>query len=191
MNKEYWDDYYKKTNIIRKPSDFAVFCYNNYISNGIGEQSLIDIGCGNFRDSLYFIENGIMTYSIDQTEQNIDGQSVFFYQSNIEDFDIMSVDHYYMRWLIQAINEEEESNLLNWLKKSCEKGSHIYIECRSEKDLNIVGDNHYRRLINTKTLSSKIEDIGFEILYLEESRGFSKVNDDDPLLIRLVAIKNN
>ena len=188
MNREYWDNFYKKQKTIKEPSDFAVFCYQNYIKDK-KEQSLIDIGCGNFRDSIYFIKNGIMTYSLDQIDLDIVDKSIFYFHSLIEDFDIMSVDHYYMRWLIHAIDELEEIKLFNWLEKSCQKNSYIYIECRSDKDMNIIGDNHYRRTINIDELSQKIKHIGFEILYLEENRGFSKIGEDDPLLIRLVSVK--
>lgn len=49
-NKEYWVGYYKKYPNPAEPSTFAKFC-TEYIQEG---KKLIELGCGNGRDSVYF-----------------------------------------------------------------------------------------------------------------------------------------
>ena len=63
MDKSYWESYYTK---IQKPFDsstFAKFVLNKMTPN----QTIIDLGCGNGRDSIYFAENKIRTLGIDQS----------------------------------------------------------------------------------------------------------------------------
>ena len=63
MDKSYWESYYTK---IQKPFDsstFAKFVLNKMTPN----QTIIDLGCGNGRDSIYFSENKIRTLGVDQS----------------------------------------------------------------------------------------------------------------------------
>ena len=48
--------------------------------------------------------------------------------------------------------------------------------------------DHYRRFINKKDLFNQFNK-NFEILYLNESKGFSKFKKEDPCLIRMIAKK--
>jgi len=187
MNKEYWQRVYRENHYMDTPSSFASFCYLNQMKeNG----SIIDIGCGNFRDSIYFINHNIQTISVDQVKVDLPSNRINYIESDIKNLNVIKCKYYYMRWLLQAIDDEEEKYLFYWLEKSCLNNSIILIECRSDKDDNIMGDKHHRRLINKDNLKNKIESMDFKMTYLDENRGFSKVGDDDPLLIRLVAIKN-
>ena len=50
MDNVHWDKYYTKTATSFSPSDFALSMIKNLKVNS----TLIDIGCGNGRDSLFF-----------------------------------------------------------------------------------------------------------------------------------------
>ena len=47
--------------------------------------------------------------------------------------------------------------------------------------------DHYRRFINKNELIKNLKK-NFKILYLKESKGFSKFKNEDPCLIRIIAI---
>ena len=51
----YWNGIYKNNTITLKESSFAQFCMQYLEKN----YSLLDIGCGNGRDSIFFASNGI------------------------------------------------------------------------------------------------------------------------------------
>jgi cyclopropane fatty-acyl-phospholipid synthase-like methyltransferase len=61
----YWDEFYSlEHNEIKEPSKFAEFIFNNFLLNK-SKASLIEFGCGNGRDSLYFNAKGIDVVAID------------------------------------------------------------------------------------------------------------------------------
>ena len=64
----YWNNYYKK-NILHntKPSNFSKFCYNKFIKNG-RKKNILDIGCGNGRDAIFFFKKGLKVACIDKSD---------------------------------------------------------------------------------------------------------------------------
>jgi hypothetical protein len=181
-----------------QPSNFAVFCKTNYITADVGW--LIDIGCGNFRDTHYFQESKIPVISLDQIEysDNVKSKAKYYIKSNVSNLvgaarqfpiNCVLLKHYYMRWLLHSLSYFEEIKLFDWIGLTAKQHSYLYIECRSDKDSEIKDTSHYRRLINSAELIDMVESIGFDIKFFTEDRGFSKLGADDPLLIRLVAQK--
>ena len=52
-NIKHWNKFYSKKKQPIKPSNFAKFLYKKFLIKGKGKK-LIDIGCGNGRDSFFF-----------------------------------------------------------------------------------------------------------------------------------------
>lgn len=50
-------------------------------------------------------------------------------------------------------------------------------------------DNHYRRFIVLDELTGALERCGFRVEYAKESTGFAPYGNDDPPVIRVVAVK--
>ena len=68
MNKEYWEIYYSKHREPNKPSSFALFCVN-YVKAGC---TLIELGCGNGRDSIFFSrEVDLSVIAVDQCQEEL------------------------------------------------------------------------------------------------------------------------
>lgn len=68
MDKHYWRDYYASHRFNAKPSLFAQHILRTYLSDC---RSLLELGCGNGRDSMYFATNGIAVTAIDQVQEEI------------------------------------------------------------------------------------------------------------------------
>jgi len=64
-NDFYWNKFYKKFNLA-KPSSFAEFVYKK-IKIKKNLLSIIDIGCGNGRDTLFFLKKGFLTVGLDKS----------------------------------------------------------------------------------------------------------------------------
>ncbi|EEO25453.1 adenylyl-sulfate kinase [Helicobacter winghamensis] len=67
-DKGYWHQFYANHMQIGQESYFAKFCMK-YFKSG---QSLIELGCGNGRDSLYFAKNGLDVLGVDQCDNVIE-----------------------------------------------------------------------------------------------------------------------
>jgi len=208
-NKDFWNVFYKKKLAVSKPSNFAVFVkkfLKNYSS------TIIDVGCGNGRDLFYFKKNKFDIMGIDLSKNAVslikkglkntkDKKKIihsdfarFDYKKNVKKkFSI------YSRFTWHTINERSEVALLKKISK-IPNLEYIFIETRSDKDelcgvgkkisKNEFVTDHYRRFINKNNLVKKIKK-SFKIIYLKESKGFSKFKKEDPCLIRLIAIRKS
>lgn len=198
MNITYWANYYDIHNNPFTPSDFAKFAMA-YVSKG---DTLVDLGCGNGRDSMFFASQGINTIGVDQCSNivgslnNMNYNNASFISDNFADpvESYYKATHAYSRFSLHSISEEDADSVIQLVKENTSKM--FFIEVRSDKD-SLVGvkTDHYRRFVNFESLLSKLLSSGFNIRYAELSRGFSKYdskfnvdyNESDPMLIRIVA----
>ena len=202
----YWNDFYKNgIKDIQQPSNFAKFVLP-YVK---AETKLMDIGCGNGRDSLYFAANGVQVTGVDASEtainqlQNYDIENGLFVCDDFVTCKALyqvQYDYFYSRWTIHAISERQEDELLHNVADSLKTGGLFFVEVRSTKDelygkgeevaINaFVYNDHFRRFIDRQVFLEKLEKLNFEIVYAEEKNGFSKTKESDPTLIRIIAKK--
>lgn len=201
MDLNHWNNYYKKNNYFEN-SEFAEFV-NSFITY---EESLIDVGCGNGRDSLYFIKNNLEVLGIDFSEIAIDELKK---KNNSENFQVVNIsniqnemkdknfDICYCRFLLHAIDEDSEDNLLAWTKNNISSLLCIETRITDPKNLN-PKQSHFRRFFKEEVILKKLKKLNFEILYSEKSYEFSKYKNNyqvqdlnnDPLLLRIISKVN-
>lgn len=176
MNKGYWQRFYK-TKRVSTPSLFAKFC----LPRIKGNISLVDLGCGNGRDSLYFEKHGFLVDGVDESSNvKDDGGTTFFHRGKIENY----IKKYspssvvYCRFLFHAVGETVEDRILDWAHGI------LCAEMRSDKG---TFKGHKRRLINGKKFLNKLIQRGYEILYYDEGTGFAPFGKEDPVIIRVIA----
>lgn len=175
----------------KEPSSFASICLP-YLKKG---DKLLDICCGNGRDSVYFKNQGLDVYSFDIN--GID-EPVTFKAVNLLDrrlnftYGYLQFNAVYCRFVLHAIPEELEDYVLVNANNVLLKDGLLFIEVRSDKGVisNKI-NTHYRRLINREVLKQKLENLNFSCLSVEEKQGLSIHNNEDPVLIRIVAKKIN
>ena len=115
----YWDTYYKNNRKI-KESSFARFVIKKIDKNS----EIIDIGCGNGRDSFFFSKNDLKVTAIDISKNAIKNNSLKS-SKNLKflKFDIgkntmsKKFDFIYCRFFVHAINEKNENKLITLIKK--------------------------------------------------------------------------
>jgi len=205
MNKEYWEIYYSKHREPNKPSSFALFCVN-YVKAGC---TLIELGCGNGRDSIFFSrEVDLSVIAVDQCQEELSFLEKNYKMENLtfrfDDFtrlkkEIYKLDYVYSRFTLHAIEEVEEDRTLSWSYNNLKNGGKLMLELRSVKDelcgqgQNIGGNayisDHYRRFAEYDKLLDKLLTLGFDIEYSIEDKGLAVHNDEDPVIIRIIAKK--
>lgn len=206
MDYQYWNDYYTKELAPKKPSQFAMDIMK-YLEK---DKKMVELGCGNGRDSVFFSENGIDVLAIDQSDKSIDLLKSSCKNDKIEfiadDFIRTSIlnnetfDYVYSRFTIHSILEEEEDILIKKVYNSLKPKGLFFIEVRSIKDdiygLGLkVGRNtyiyneHRRRFIVMQELVEKLKSLGFNIVFEKESNNYAVYKDQNPIIIRVIARK--
>lgn len=165
-NKEYWSDY---GDAPMEPSSFAYFC-RGFMRPG---NVIIDMGCGNGRDTLYFRREGMIVMPVDYAIRDIDG---FVKKDFGNPIFLPRADYVYCRFLFHAIPEDMEERILR-----ASRGCGLMIEARSDKGV-VPDDSHYRRLINAGKLRGKLEDV----IYMVEQNNLAVYKDENPVIIRIV-----
>ncbi len=175
--EHFWQQYYSgeihgDNELVNQPSPFA-----EEVSATIkgSRCSLLEIGCGNGRDSCFFASNDVVVVATDICEAAIkltasrlpkDCKALVASAKNLPDD--MSVDYAYARFVLHALTEEEEYDLFIWLKSHVKKK--IFIETRSVNDprygkgekvgKNAYVDTHYRRFMSCADLQAAANRAG-------------------------------
>lgn len=209
MNKNYWDKFYANQRGDNEPSLFAQYVLKNYFSDD--NCKLIELGCGNGRDSIYFSKNGVDVLAVDQVEAEVDFLNSQF--SEIKNLKFISADFtklgierlfdvIYSRFTIHSINLKEQIRVLNWAYSQLNENGLFCIEVRgqrnelfklgkkvlSEDDAYIYND-HYRRFNDFDVFCKDLSSLGFTIEYSAESKGFSPYKGTNETFIRVIARK--
>lgn len=188
---DYWKDFYsKRVRIITSaPSLFAQFCLPYMKRDG----ELLDVCCGNGRDSNYFKLNGVNVSSFDI----ISMEPVFFKYKELNLLDKnpgfgyeKKFDYVYCRFTLHSVPEDLEDYILQNSYTVLNDNGLLLIEARSDKGVLHAGiNNHYRRLINFDRLKKKLITLGFNVDYELEGINLSVYNGENPVLIRFIARK--
>ena len=208
-DKEYWDEYYATHS---KPNDASTFA--EFVLDRLEEgKTLIELGCGNGRDSLFFSKNGLNVVAVDQVDSEIKFLNENYASENITfvagDFTNLATseedlikntqfDYIYSRFTFHSINEAKEDRTLDWISNHLDGGLFL-LEARSLNDpMFKKGDalsdtenftTHYRRYMDLDKFTDKLEDLGFEILFEIEDKDLAPYKDDNPYVIRIIAKK--
>lgn len=192
----YWDNFYQNESPPSSPSSFGEYIIP-YIKGTY--KTLLDIGCGNGRDSLFFKNNGFDVISIDSSKSpNFLGDSDKFYKVDINNINF-KVDIYYARFFIHAIKENTLDSFIENLYKLMSKKSKFIFETRSTKGItnlekketnfkSSIGEKHFRMLYSIDYLRNKFEE-KFKIDHLIETNNVAKYKNDNPYVIRGIITK--
>ncbi len=200
----YWERYYNEHRDPTHCSPFASFVLP-FLKEG---KKIVELGCGNGRDSIFFAKENINVLAVDQCKEELDYLNSKFEAVNHLKFmdgdmtnlpPIPDVQYLYSRFTIHAIDQEAEKRLIEWSAENLNKNGLFFIEVRSVKDElcgkgEALGNNayftdHYRRFIVQAELEQSLTKSGFDILYSLESNGLAVYKTEDPVVIRLIAQK--
>ncbi len=203
---QYWNKFYENKPEIEKPSLFAQMVGEQLVKS----RTILDLGCGNARDSKYFLSLGMNVTAVDASDKVIAMLKAECKEDNIcfvcDDFVGSAVlysgqyDYCYSRFSLHAINEQQENEVIKNVYKVLKKGGKFFVEVRSIHDdlygkgENIernayIHDGHYRRFIVKEELEEKMVKAGFDVEYSCESDGFAPFKDSDPFVIRMILKK--
>lgn len=205
MEKSYWDRFYSNPDEnITGGSHFAQF-----IGNRIMEKSkILDLGCGNARDSIYLSSKGHEVTAVDTSIstqkigslKTVNGDVIDFLKTTTSKYDII-----YLRWFLHALPIQIQHDVIELASNVLSSNGQICIENRSINDDILIKNSIYSEEDGSYTTSHKrwptaIEDLekmlknnNMKIELSEVSRGFSPSGsrdyNKDPMLNRVIARK--
>lgn len=192
LNKklDHWLSFYKMQHVL-SPSFFAqwvTFNYDKIFPKDLfyKKLKLLDWCCGNGRDS-YYLANIFDVCGIDFATTPRKTENTNFININVKAFMQQSVcdfDVVYSRFSLHTVEESIENMLLDWCN------SFLFVEARSDQGFSELTHDHYRRLCNYNHFLNKLKEHNFQILYKTESRGLARFEDEDPIIIRVLAISS-
>jgi tellurite methyltransferase len=197
MDREYWERYYANGQCEVIPSLFAKHVREHVIGKdrrNIGHFGLIELGCGNGRDALYFAHEGLKVCAVDQCQEVIeslaqrtsDVENITFQCADFSRLENTAYDIVYSRFTLHSISAYQQEQALTWAFRNLVPGGYLCIEARGqknelygkgkpveeEKDA-YIWDNHYRRFLHFEELCQNLVDLGFIILESAEKQGFA------------------
>jgi tellurite methyltransferase len=200
----YWNDYYSNHDVPAIPSNFAESILK-YVNK---DKSLIELGCGNGRDSFFFARNHVHTVALDLSAAAIEHNSSFGHENvafEIADFTALSKDQFsnvgniYSRFTLHSIDHASYLRTLNWSADNLSSGGLLFLEARTINDPlcgqgDKVGEGeyvttHYRRFVEIKDVMKELMERGFELEHSSENFTDSWYKDDHAAVYRIVARK--
>ena len=199
-----WRAYYSGTTQVFHASPFA----ESVLPLLRPGAALLDLGCGNGRDSVYFYRSGMTVTALDSNEEaiallrrNEPGVRAVCQSALTSDvFAEESFDAVYTRFFIHTLTEPEEAEVLRRCHTALRPGGRLYVETRTDEDElcgvgERISDNewleegHYRRFLRPGEFRAAVERAGFRIAEFRKSRGLAPFDDQDPVILRVTAEK--
>lgn len=176
----YWKNFYKTYSNL-EPSSFCKFVYNYFKDDTF---KILDVGCGNGKDS-YYLSNKHLVTGIDISTLPKDIENCKFIVGDMINIDKSDFNLIYSRFTFHSISDELQEQLVQSIKPN----TYLCIETRSDKGINtyrVHGDTHYRNLTNIDKLKELLKKYNFEILFIEESDNFAIYKEENPICIRVI-----
>lgn len=207
--KTYWDNYYHSQSRSRRPapSQFATF-----VQGELSEpHAIIDVGCGNGRDTMFFSSYENAALGIDGSAAAVENGQ-FAAEANELPAKFVSIDVnqketlfaainggradglpllIYARFFIHAIDDAAQAVFLDTCRDVCLRSDKLAFEFRTvrDKSLEKVTDSHYRRFVQPSAFLAELERRDFSIDYFVEGFGFAKYKSDDAYVARFLCSK--
>ena len=210
MDRKYWEKYYSKhgnDDGINHQSSFSEFCLEKFFYDR--KLTIIELGSGNGRDSIYFASHNHKIIAVDQSSAAVDVMRLNIQDNRNYDLHVVTqdflkydfsshdpIDVFYSRFTLHAINKHEEDILLPRIHNHLRAGGLFCVEARTTKDPlygvgKDCGDNafrtdHYRRFIDPTIFLKTMLSLGCDLLFFIEENDLSVYNDDNPVLLRAI-----
>lgn len=214
-HKLFWDKMYTTRKVSLHASSFSQFLLQE---RKLRVKTLVDIGCGNGKDTFAFWRAGINAHGIDASERGIEeaqriaqlttrpnktkmpaGNFKVVDVANLEALKpYQTMDAVYARFFLHSIPKATQDVFLEFLG-GLKEGAQVFLEFRTDKDPMFERSekisetegttDHYRRFINVQELWRLLKTKGIEVEYALEAKNLSIQGTDNPFLGRILGKK--
>ena len=196
-NKAYWSNFYSNSKELPfEPSNFSMYALH-FLQSQLKKNSqkhILDLGCGNGRDSYFFSSKGYKVTGIDPSSQ-IETDKFQFIQKNVFELELKGFDIYYLRFVIHTLIESDCDQLFAKFAL-LPPAALIMFETRSTKNItneekletcfrSPIGLEHFRMLYSKKYINKKISE-NFTILESSDCSDVAVFKSENPFCLRYI-----
>lgn len=203
-NHEYWDEFYSKWSF-GIPSQFAALIAGEYLNEST---TLVDLGCGNGRDTKFFSNLGVKVFASDKSKVAINQLKLQFqgkdnepildvvdygdpenFQSYLQGLPQNSGRLFYARFLLHSLEPQTLRTFLATLRENSKFNDYFAFEYRTKYDNRLTGktgSDHYRRGLDEHEILSFFSSGIVDIKLAVQGFGFAVFGSDDAHVGRLV-----
>ena len=202
----YWEQYYSRSAVPDAPSAFARFVTGRLP----GTAPIIEIGCGNGRDSRYFLAQGRDVSAADACDAAVgrcrdhaaepgpgagraqfivgggdDPETWALLTSGLTEPPVI-----YARFLFHAVDDAAESAILRHAAAVLHaRGGALCAEFRTPRDESTskIAPAHYRRFVDPDAFVAKLGELGLTTTFRTEGFGMAVYQTEDAHVARIVA----
>jgi hypothetical protein len=214
IEEVYWADFYARTSYDTGSSFFDLVSSREELPDLV-----LDIGCGDGRDSYAFARAGHQVVGLDRSHVAIAHatkkaqemsltSTVEFTACDVGDAETLRATLtavrgekpdrpllFYARFFLHSITEDVQRTMMTVIQQCSRHGDQFAAEFRTDKDeatAKVHGD-HYRRFQNGPTFGRQLSrEYGFTTKLVEqEGNGFSPYKGEDPHLYRVIARRDD
>jgi SAM-dependent methyltransferase len=203
----HWGDFYKSGASERVPTTPAPFA--TWVADQCEtRQHILEVGCGNGRDSVFFAEQGHRVTAMDAslaarrlTRQLATKRGVTVRVAELNLNDLFSTlasgarfahlkkpPQIYARFLLDAIEGDTRRSFFRWAEMIQRRGGVTYLEFRTWHSTlqGTAFPFHYRTLLDPRRVIAEIEGYGGSVVHREQGRGLAPFETEDPRICRLI-----
>ncbi len=207
-HRKLWDSFYSQiapTRVPHTPSPFARWVAEHYPA----DHPLVDLGCGNARDSLFFagrhgrtvlgfdfspgaLRRGIRVAGTRKLDASFHVVNLYDTRAVLTWGALLvrrprPVD-LYARFLMHALEEPGRENVLRLASMVCRRGGRLFLEFRTPKDAHTRHEfgAQPRDYVDPDALRAQIEAAGGTVVEEISGRGLAPLREEDPFVCRMV-----
>jgi methylase of polypeptide subunit release factors len=207
--RSYWNAFYASArvqDVPEEPSRFARWVHDRLG----GEGSIVELGCGSGRDTLWFASEGHEVRAFDFAASAVErvtatavsrGMTVPVAELDLGQPDDVRLaadsvlaagapDAVYARFLLHSLDQAGQEGLYRFAAATLRGGGLLFLEFRAQQDeeaAHLFGDDHYRTYLHASDVVKAVESFGGHVLEAETRQGWAPYRTEDPFVTRIVA----
>ena len=206
--RDFWGRFYAASGHL-VPTEASLFA--QWVAERESSGNLIDLGCGNGRDTLFFAQRGFRVTGVEGHPRAgrktllglpADGRPEIR-QLNLEslrDTLLLGAElargegerSVYSRFLMHALTDAARQNAWRLMAMSLRAGGRGYLEFRTPKDarrFKAFGE-HFRRYLSPDEAEEEAALVGLRVVHREVGTGLAPFEREDPVLCRMIVERN-
>ncbi len=208
--RDRWNDFYRsrRLDIPTEPSEFASWAQDRWASAEHPPEQVVDLGCGNGRDSVFFAEHGLRVVGADFSVVGLRQARAHAKQADVSaqllEWNLNSLREtltraallahdpgprvVYARLLLDALPDHARPQFWAAVRMLLAGGGQCFLEFRTEKDRRTRKKfgRHFRRFLDPDLVLTEAAGVGAEVVERLEGRGLAVLDHEDPYVCRLV-----